>query len=192
MKKILLIISLLFAFTTYAGTPASVVIDNAHQHVHAGKHFFATYSVADIGAATTPNDTMTLSFVTDDEKVHFVWAALCSSGARVRFIRGKTGGGIDPTGTIPIFNSDENSSYTSSIKEVSDTTADVISYDATLFTGGTTLIDQYIGVNGLGNSFSGGTSRGDEEIILKKNTAYQLSIFETDNVPCTLQLSWYE
>jgi len=169
------------------------VIDTVHDHVHDGEHFFVTYSVADLGAATTPDDMMTVSFTTpSDARLHFVWVAICSSGARVRLIRGKTGGGVNPTGTLQIYNSDENSTNTSGVTDVAGANETKVSYDATLFTGGVTLIDEYIGADGQGRTFIGGDTRGDQEIILKESTIYQLSLYETDNVPGTLQLSWYE
>jgi len=51
---------------------------------------------------------------------------------------------------------------------------------------------EYIGAKGSGNTFSGGESRGTQEWMLKPNTFYQLSVYNTANVPGTIQVSWYE
>ena len=49
-----------------AATRATQVIDYAHHEIHAGSHYTLSYAVADIGAATTPTDIMSLSFTTPD------------------------------------------------------------------------------------------------------------------------------
>lgn len=175
-------------------TRALIIIDYSHHEVHAGNHYHATYSVADIGAQSSPDDMITLSWTTPDttEWLHLIFAAICSSGARVRLIEGKTGGGLSPTGLIQSYNSNRNSSNNSVILDVAGANQSQVSFDATLFTGGIVLVDEHIGADGQGNSFIGGESRGDQEFILKQDTPYQLSIFEVDNVPGTLQMSWYE
>jgi hypothetical protein len=175
-------------------TDALMTMSHGHHEVHEGAHFYLTYSAASVGALAAPDDMMTLSWKTPNttKQIHFVYTALCSSGAQLRMIEGKTGGGASPTGTTPVFNSDRNSANTSGILDVSGATAGVMSYDATLFTGGTTLIDEYVGSVGIGGRVNAGTSRADQEIILKQNTFYQLSLYETDTVPGTLMCSWYE
>ena len=174
-------------------TEALAIIDFEHHELHSGDHFNVQYSVADLGAATTPDDMMTLTFKTPNTTkwLHMIVAAVSSSGARFRFIEGGTGGGASPTGTITAYNSDRNNKPASTILNLSSV-AGSVSYDATLVTGGTSLVDVFIGADGLGVSFTGGTARGEQEWILKANTQYQLSIFEADNVPGTLQMSWYE
>ncbi len=120
-------------------------------------------------------------------------SAISSSGARFRFIEGGTGGGATPTGIITAYNSNRNSASTSSIVNVEGTpAAGSVSYDATLVTGGTSLVDVFIGADGQGNTFVAGSNRGTQEWVLKQNTQYQISILETDNVPGTLQMAWYE
>lgn len=208
MKNILLIISLLFTYTIYADTPASVVIDESHQRIHEGSHFFLTYSVPNIGLMGSPSNMITLSFITGDKKVHFYHNVNSSPWALVRLIRGRTGGGESPTGVLPVHNKDENSSYISSIKDISDTTSDVMSYDATLFTGGTVILSYFITLDNLfviNNLIDTYYAFGDpsnpeleyspvnkQEIILKKNTEYQISVYSVENVPTTIQLHWYE
>lgn len=209
MKKIGILLGIIFAALTIStatgytkralnifdrGTGAQVVMDYAHHEAHEGDHFFVTYSVADLGAATTPDDMMTLSFTTPNttKLLHFLFTANSASGGLFKLIESKTGGGATPTGLIQAYNSYRDSTNTSTILDVTGDSASQINYDATAFTGGTELVSNYIGAKGVGTAFSGGESRGDQEIILKANTQYQVSIYNTAAVPGTIQLSWYE
>lgn len=169
-------------------------IDYAHHEVHDGRHFYVTYSVPDIGAMTTPNDMITISWTTPNTErlMHLIWSAICADGARVRLIRGKTGGGATPTGTLQTYNSNESSSNTSGILDVAGDNASKVSYDATLFTGGVTLLDEYLGGSSVGSNLGVGTSRGDSELICARNTEYQLSIFLAAAKVATIKMDWYE
>ncbi len=175
-------------------TGGLVTIDDSHHKVHEGDHYNLSYSVADIGAMATPEDVISLSFTTPNttKLLHLIISAICSSGAQLQFIEGKTGGGTGPTGVIASNNSHRGSSNTSTILDVAGGNAGSMSYDATVFTGGTSLVDEYIGADGQGNSFAAGTSRSEQEWLLAANTLYQVSLTETGNVPATLQLAWYE
>ena len=177
-------------------TGAETTIDYAHHEVHGGSHYNISYSVASVGGLTTPDDTMTLSWKTPagEKLLHVVISAICSSGARFRFIEGKGTGGATPTGVITAHNSHRGSTKTSIITDVAGANVGNVSYDATLFTGtgSDVLVDEYIGADGLGNSFVSGSSRSEQEWVLAPSTEYQLSIFETDAVPGTIQMAWYE
>lgn len=175
-------------------TDSLKVVDYAHHEIHEGSHFFLLYSVADIGALTTPNDMMTLSWTTPDTEklLHWIFEAVCTGGARVRLIEGKTGGGATPTGTLQSYNNKRDSDKVSTILDVAGANAGKVSYDATLFTGGVSLLDEYLTGTGIGGSSPGAATRSDSEKILKRNTAYQLSIEELGNVPATLKMLWYE
>ena len=178
-----------------ASSGSLLEINNEHGKVHAGEHYNVQYSVASLGVATTPNDMMTLTWTTPDTAkwLHMIVAAVSSSGARFRLIEGGSGGGTGPTGIITAYNSNRNSDNTSGIINAESTpAAGSVSYDATLVTGGKSLVDVFIGADGQGNTFVAGSDRGMQEWMLKQGTQYQVSILETDNVPGTLQLSWYD
>ena len=177
-----------------ASTNTLQVIDYDHHEVHGGSHFHLVYSVADMGAMTTPNDTITVTFNTPNTTkwIHLVIAAVAGTGARFQFIEGGTGGGASPTGELSVYNSNRNSAGTSVILATAGGNAAKVSYDATVVTGGTSLVDEYIGADGIGNTFAGGTSRGEQEWILKQNTQYQLVLTDTASVPGRLMMSWYE
>ncbi len=171
-----------------------IVVTDSHHEVHEGDHYNLSYSVADIGVMATPADVISLSFTTPNttKLLHMIISAICSSGAQLQFIEGKTGGGATPTGVIASNNSHRGSSNTSTILDVAGGNVGSVSYDATVFTGGTSLVDEYIGADGLGNSFAAGDSRSEQEWVLAANTLYQVSLTEAGNVPATLQLAWYE
>jgi hypothetical protein len=165
-------------------------IEGPHHEGHDGNRYYCHYSVASLGAMETPADMITLTWTTANTTKwkHFTFYANGSSGALVRLIEAPTGGAASQTEQLPMLNHDRNSSNTSGAIAL-DSTAGEVSYDATLATGGTTLFSEYI---------SGGKQAGDEvgasrdEIILKQNTKYQLSIYDTGNNAGTLHIDWYE
>ncbi len=171
------------------------IISDEHFEVHEGSHYNIQYSVASLGAATTPADMMTLTWTTPDTTkwLHMEVAATSNSGAQFRFIEGGTGGGASPTGILTAHNSHRNDNNISGIINIESVpAAGSVSYDATLVTGGLSLIDVFIGADGQGNNFSVGADRGAQEWILKQNTQYQISLLDTDTIPGTLQMNWYE
>lgn len=142
-------------------TGANVMISYEHHEVHEGGHYHLAYSVANIGAATSPDDMMTLSFTTPNttKLLHMIFVATSASGGVFKFIEGKTSGGATPTGTIQSYNSNRASSNTSGILDVAGANATKVSYDATAFVGGIELVSEVIGAKGQGNTFSGGSTR---------------------------------
>jgi len=178
-----------------SATDAMMFVDYAHHEIHNGSHFFVQYSVASLGAMGSPDDMITLSWTTPNTTKwgHLLYSANGSAGWRLRLIEGKTGGGASPTGSITILNSNRNSTATSTAKDLAGTpVANKVSYDATLFTGGTTIWDQYL--EGSGGPQSGGVGGGNQrlEVVLKQNTTYQLSLFGTDANPASMTMEWYE
>lgn len=158
--------------------------------VHEGNAFFVLYSVADLGAATTPDDMMTLTFTSADTTkwCHFTFTVNGTIGWTTKLIEGGTGGGASPTGSLTVLNKDRNSSMTSGVLDVAVTpVVNKVSYDATLVTGGTTLWEETLGTR-AGIS----TTAGCEELLLKQNTQYQVSLYGTDAAPGIMYLSWFE
>ena len=172
-----------------------IIMEAEHNAVHEGYHYHISYGVADMGAMTTPNDMITLSFTTPTTAsglfVHMIFAFKSSSGALAKIIEGQTGGGATPTGTLQTYNNNRVSTNTSKITDVAGANESKMSYDATEFTGGTTIHSEYIGAAGF-LSISGGTDRGSNEWILSPETLYQATLFTTANVPGTISLTWYE
>ena len=176
----------------YSGSP--VLIDHMHHRVHEGLMYSVLYSVASIGALTTPDDVISLSFKTPNtaKRLHMYFEAVCTGGARIRMIRGKTGGGATPAGVLPAYNHDEESTNTSLILDVAGANVGNVSYNATVFTGGVTLIDEFLTGVGVGASSPSSGTASSHEVILARDTEYQISILDTGTIPATLELIWYE
>ena len=81
-------------------------IDYAHHEVHEGSRFYVQYGVASLGALTSPDDMITLTFKTPNTLKwdHFIFLVTGSSGFRIRLIEAPTGGAATATGTIEIQN----------------------------------------------------------------------------------------
>jgi len=175
-----------------SSTDAVLTIGQAHHEKHDGADYYIMYSVVSLGAMTTPNDMITLTFTTPDTAKwsHFTFRVTGTGGWRVRVIEAPTGGAETPTGSLVPVNSNRNVSHVSTLIDLASA-ANSVSYDATLATGGVTLWDEYIA--GSAHPQAGGGSAGhDEEVILKQDTKYQISLFGTDTDPATLRIAWYE
>jgi hypothetical protein len=163
--------------------------------VNQGKAYTVQYSVSDLGAMTTPDDMITISFKTpaeDTKKMHFLFNAEGAAGWRLRLIEGRTGGGENPTGSLTVLNRNRRSSNVPSLWSTDgDPSQGVVAYDATLFTGGTTLFDNYL--TGTTGPHSGGSGEGAEFFLeLGVDTEYQISLYGTDNSPASLECHFFE
>jgi len=177
-------------------TNKPIYIDYVHHELHEGDHFTIMHSVADIGAATTPDDAITLTFSTPNTTkwIHMVVHFAGVGGTLCRLREGGSGGG-SPTGVITCKNNNRNSSNTSGILDISGTpVAGQMSYDAGLDSNGILLIDEYIsGATTNQNRAGGGTESGGRyEWILKQNTRYQISMVVSATVAAAIVLHWYE
>ena len=63
-------------------TNSLTIINHSHHEKHEGDDFFLLYSVADLGAMTTPNDMITLTFQTPntDKWGHFTFRTTGTPG----------------------------------------------------------------------------------------------------------------
>jgi hypothetical protein len=165
-----------------------VIQDSLHNSIHNGITYEYIYSVPSLGAMTTPDDMITLTWTTADstERSHFFFACSGTAGWRVRFIEGGTGGGANATGTFTPPNKFREST------NVCNWLNGLIYYDATLVTGGTTLVDEYMAGSSLGNASAAVQTGGRDEWVLKPNTQYQVSLYGTDTNAATILLNWYE
>lgn len=165
-------------------TRANVTIDWTFNHTNDGNYYDLSYLVADIGAATTPADIMSLSFTTPAATVgtiFMIFSANAAAAARWRVIEGKTGGGGTGTGDLSILNFNRGSSNQSGLISHAGTPATgKVTYDNDLFTGGTSLVDLTLG------------EVRTAYIVLAASTLYQSSIYLTANTSGSLRLSWLE
>ena len=171
-------------------TGALIFLDYPHHEIHAGDRFYVMYSVASLGAMAAPDDMITLTFTTPNTTKwgHFSFLAIGTGGWRLRLIEAPSGGAASQTEQLSVLNRNRNSSKVSTMIAL-DSTAGEVSYDATLATGGTALWDEYVPG---GSKVAGLVGSGRDEIVLKQNTKYQLSLYGTDADPATLMMDWYE
>ena len=173
-------------------TRALLIMDYVHHEVHEGSHYTAMWSVADIGAATTPADAMTLTFVTPDTTKWCHMVALFSGvGGALCTIREGGTGEASPTGTVLCNNNNRNSTNTSGILDLTGT-AGKMSYDNELDTGGTLLRSEYISGASTNQNKGGSVSAERFEWVLKQNTRYQIAMRSTATVAASIVVHWYE
>ena len=177
------------------GQPRSLVLDSISRtlvtldfldySIHEGRGFEIMWGVADMGAATTPDNAITLSFKTPaTNRMHLFIEAKCVATSLLQVFESKTGGGATTTGTVTSLNSDRGSTAVSGVTDELGANVTKMSYDATIFTGGTTLLSKY-----LGASLDYVSKRG---ILLAAATVYQVALTEATNVAGDLHLRWVE
>ena len=167
-------------------THALTFIDYPHYEAHSGKMFSVMYSVADIGAETTPNETIQLSLTVpeSDARMHMLWFASVGGAGRLLVTRNPTGGLENPSAVIVPANHKEDSGNVSILSTVA--------LNATVPTGGSVPRDEYFGITGVGGRLSAGESRGVFERILNPGDVLSLQLICSENVYGVLELTWYE
>lgn len=165
-------------------TRTNVTLDLKESQTHAGIYYDLSYLVADIGAATTPTDVMSLSFTTPAATtalIFMTFAANAAAAARWRVIEGKTGGGGAGTGDLTIYNTHRGSSNTATLISHHATPATgYVTYDNDVFTGGTSIVDLTLG------------EVREAYFVLAASTLYQTSILLNAATAGSLRLSWFE
>ena len=165
-------------------TRSNITIDIKESKSNEGVFYDFSYLVANIGAAETPTDVMSLSFTTPaaaTATIFMTFAAHAAAAARWRVIEGKTGGGGTGTGDLTIYNSHRGSSNTSSlISHAASAATGKVTYDNDVFTGGTSIVDLTLG------------EVREAYIVLAASTLYQSSILLDAATAGSLRLSWYE
>jgi len=159
-------------------TYALMTIDYAHHEIHSGSHYFfqASHELGSAGTIvyliTTPNT---------DKYAHFVYTADGSAITQVDLYEG-----ADRTGTTAqtILNSNRNSANTSGL---------TIHVGISSGTTDGTLIKTYKGGAASAQSRTAPTTRGDSELVLKRNTKYLFRITSSTAANlCNLKFEWYE
>lgn len=175
-------------------TGALPIVDYHHHEIHEGNSFVVSHSVADIGAATSPNDAVTLTFTTPDTAkwAHMVVQFHGAGGALCRIREGGSGGG-SPSGRKAAINANRNSANTSGLIDIEAVpAAGGVSYDAGLDTGGTLIFEKFLPGSVTFLNASGAEGGERHEYILKQNTRYQISMVLAESVAAGIVLYWYE
>jgi hypothetical protein len=154
-------------------------ISGPHHEVHEGKYYEVEYSVASIGALTTTDDTMQISWTSPSgpAQMNLVMNATCGATALFLFTEAPTGGDATASGTLVGRNKN---------RYFPDSTI-VFSYDGTEVSGGTVLETEYLS----GGKFGAGETRSSQEWILRPSTKYAVSLLLNAAEPATIALGWY-
>lgn len=163
-------------FTKYTG-----VINSDHAYIHAGIAFTAIINTGSISAAYD------IAFTTPDEEsgkfVHWRPIGVDTSADFVDFVLREGDTFSSGTAVTPI-NRNRISKNTSKMQ--------TFVYNATATPAGTIVQRGGIGTAGNAASKAGGGSRAAEELILKQNTNYVLTLTPAGATTVNLSLFWYE
>lgn len=163
-------------FTGYIG-----VIGSDHAYVHQGLAFTAIIDTGSISAAydiafTTPT-------VASGKYIHWRPIGMSSSADYVD-VKLREGDTFSAGTAVTPINRNRNSTATTSMQ--------TFVYNATSTPTGTII--QAVGVGTAGNAVSqaGGGAAADQELLLKPNTNYVLTLTPDGATSCVLELFWYE
>jgi len=155
------------------------VIDYAHHEIHAGAHFKAGFQ----SLALDTDDTIELLFTTPDTAkwAHWVMTSQATGPVTIEVFEDTT---VSNAGTpVTVFNRSRNSDNESVL---------TVTHTPTITGDGTKFATKWIGASGFKEQ-SGGDTRGDSEIILKKGTAYLIRLTANgDAIKAAIGGDWYE
>ena len=162
-----------------ATTNSLQIIDYAHHEIHSGSHYKQGYR----DTTLDDTDTMALVFTTPNttEWMHWTLTSQTTGPATIQVFRSPT---LSAEGTaLTPFNRNENSANTSNM---------VVRHTPTITSNGTKLAEKWVGSAGFKED-SGGSARGDSEIILQQNTQYLVLLTaEADDMKGAIGGDWYE
>ncbi len=167
------------AFQRLSPRHSSYVSSDDRMDISDGVSFRTAYSVASLGAMTTPNDMIQIHFTTPTAVLlgggqsYGTIEVVTVAGALLKITEGVTGGLASPTGTLVTHNRNR-------VLAATQTAPLVFYYDGTAATGGTELVNEYLG----GGVF--GTYVRKERWLFKPATTYAISVFSVSEVPATV------
>ena len=163
---------------------AFTTIETEHHTIHDGKHYFVS------GVYDLPlNNVIDIQFTTPnlDKYTHLLFKLDNESELEWYLYEGVT---INTAGTAIIPRNNKRSSTNTSVNTVAYIiNADVADANADTATAAATAL--WSGISGSGHA-SLGYERRDNELILKKNTAYSIRAIATAAGYFDYLLSWYE
>lgn len=170
------------SLTQDSDTKDLAIIQHAHEEIHAGVHFKASDLVTGLGGSVTQ---LYLLKTPPSKEIHLLVVISSAPGVTVTIFEAPTvtanGSAVNPRNSNRNFN--DNSATLQVFKSPS------------VNANGTQLETEEIGSGTASGKFNGATSndRNEAEIVLKKNTAYLISIVTLSaNTDITTKLFWYE
>jgi len=161
-------------------TDAASIVDYAHHEIHGGSSYTCQDTTANLGGET--GDHLQLLFTTADvaKRAHLFYHAYGAGACYITLREAPTGGGAGGSAATILNRRRDSAKTSSAIASVTK--------DATASTGGTLLIEHYVGAGAK----DGGEVRGTNEWVLAPNTTYALRIYDTSAIAAWIDLSWYE
>lgn len=164
------------ALTDYFG-----VIDSDHAYIHDGLAFTSIINTGSISAAydiafKTPT-------VASDKYIHWRPIGITSSANYVD-VTLREGDTWSSGTTVTPINRNRLSTDTSNMQS--------FAYNVTSSPSGTIIQSSGIGASGNAVSRSGGGGQANEELVLKQDTDYVLTLTPSGATICVLSLFWYE
>lgn len=157
-----------------------IIIDIVHERIHEGNHYTVNTNQTGLDIDDTLKIGITVPAKAGNVSYHMVSKISATGTGEICFFEGSTFTG----GTaLPVFNSNRNSSNTTSLTFVKDPTVTV---------DGTDIYHTTLGSSSPGRQV-GGETNGREEYILKYSTKYTLCFTSLANSNTgNIDLSFYE
>lgn len=166
-------------------TGAPKFITNEHSMIHSGVMFYA-YVKADITAGSTLKLTFTTPAVASGKYVHFRPSLLSCSADKLFMTMSRTPTSVSGGTAVTAYNRSDISTNTalSAIKTGVTLTESAVIVDSTFIGGGT----------GTGGTRSGSETGEQNEVVLKQETVYSITLANGSSATNTifLKLLWYE
>ena len=162
-------------------TGYTAVIDSDHAYIHDGIAFTAIINTGAISAAYD------IAFTTPDSNsgkyIHWRPIGIDSSADYVDFVL-REGDTFSSGTTVTPINRNRLSDKLSGMQ--------TFVYNATCTPAGTIIQRGGIGTTGNPTVLAGGGSSASQELVLKQNTNYVLTLTPAGETTCNLELYWYE
>jgi hypothetical protein len=163
-------------------TKAIKVISSDHALIHEGESFYA-YSKASIASAGTLKFTLTTPAT---EYVHFRPSVISSSGDKITMTMTEVPTSVSGGSAMTSYNRNRLSSKAAAValKSGVTLTESAVVVDASYIGGGT----------GQGSTRSGAETNENDEIVLKQNTIYSITLLNESSAANVvfMKLKWYE
>lgn len=161
------------------------VITNEHALIHAGEMFYA-YSLTSINAGATLKFTFTTPAVASGKYIHFRPAVISTSGDKLTMTMTEIPTSISGGSDVTAYNRNRLSTTTalSTLKTGVTLTESATVVDVAYVGGGT----------GVGSVRSGAETGEQNEVVLKQNTVYSITLTNNSSAAniVFLKMMWYE
>lgn len=159
-----------------------IVLQHAHDEIHAGKHFISSDVVKGLGAGAT--QLYLLTAPNTAKRIHMLIVISSAPGSTITIFEAPT---VTANGAaMTAINNERNSANTATL---------LVFKSPTVTVNGTQLDIEEIGSGSTAGKFSGATSndRNENEFVLKQNTKYLIQeVALAASTDITTKFIWYE